>query len=127
MTAPKFFICKKCGNIVAMVVDSKMPITCCGQEMQELVPNTTDAAKEKHVPVICPDGNLVYVQIGSTDHPMLEEHYIEWVYLQTEQGGQRKLLYPGHKPQVVFALTPGDKPLAAYAYCNLHGLWLAKV
>lgn len=126
MTAPKFFICKKCGNIVGMVYDSKQPLSCCGEAMQELVPNTVDAAKEKHVPAICIDGNQVHVHIGSTEHPMAPEHYIEWVYLQTNQGGQRKLLHPGAKPQVVFSLTQDDFPIAAYAYCNLHGLWMTK-
>ena len=126
MTAPKFFICKKCGNIVGMVYDSKQPLSCCGEAMQELVPNTVDAAKEKHVPAVCVDGNQVHVHIGSTEHPMAPEHYIEWVYLQTNQGGQRKLLQPGAKPQVVFSLTQDDFPIAAYAYCNLHGLWMTK-
>ena len=126
MTAPKFFICKKCGNIVGMIVDSKMPLTCCGQEMQELVPNTVDAAKEKHVPEVCIDGNMVHVHVGSTEHPMTPEHYIQWVYLQTNKGGQRKILDPGDKPQLIFALTPDDFPVAAYAYCNLHGLWMTK-
>ena len=126
MTAPKFFICNKCGNIVGMVYDSKQPLSCCGEAMQELVPNTVDAAKEKHVPAICIDGNQVHVHIGSTEHPMAPEHYIEWVYLQTNQGGQRKLLHPGEKPQVVFSLTQDDFPIAAYAYCNLHGLWMTK-
>ena len=126
MTAPKFFICKKCGNIVGMVYDSKQPLSCCGEAMQELVPNTVDAAKEKHVPAVCVDGNHVHVHIGSTEHPMAPEHYIEWVYLQTNQGGQRKLLQPGAKPQVVFSLTQDDFPIAAYAYCNLHGLWMTK-
>ena len=126
MTAPKFFICKKCGNIVGMVYDSKQPLSCCGEAMQELVPNTVDAAKEKHVPAVCVDGNHVHVHIGSTEHPMAPEHYIEWVYLQTNQGGQRKLLHPDEKPQVVFSLTQDDFPLAAYAYCILHGLWMTK-
>ena len=70
MTAHKFFICKKCGNIIGMIHDSTMPLSCCGQEMQELVPNTVDAAKEKHVPEVCIDGNMVHVHIGSTEHPM---------------------------------------------------------
>ena len=123
MTAPKFFICKKCGNIVGMVYDSKQPLSCCGEAMQELVPNTVDAAKEKHVPAICIDGNQVHVHIGSTEHPMAPEHYIEWVYLQTNQGGQRKLLHPGEKPEVSFAICEGDEVEAVYAYCNLHSLW----
>ena len=121
MTAHKFFICKKCGNIVGMIVDSKMPLTCCGQEMQELVPNTVDAAKEKHVPEVCIDGNMVHVHVGSTEHPMTPEHYIQWVYLQTNKGGQRKILDPGDKPQLIFALTPDDFPVAPRGRCPFFG------
>ncbi len=127
MTAHKFFICKKCGNMVGMIVDSNMPLTCCGEEMQELVPNTVDAAQEKHVPDISVEGSTITVRVGSVEHPMIPAHYIEWVYLQTEKGGQRKVLTPGDKPQVTFALTADDRPLAAYAYCNLHGLWMKEI
>lgn len=127
MTAHKFFICKKCSNMVGMIVDSNMPLTCCGEEMQELVPNTVDAAQEKHVPDISVEGSTITVRVGSVEHPMIPAHYIEWVYLQTEKGGQRKVLTPGDKPQVTFALTADDRPLAAYAYCNLHGLWMKKI
>lgn len=125
MAERKFFICKHCGNIVGMVFDAKVPMMCCGEKMTELVPNTTDAAQEKHVPVISVDGNVVTVKIGSAPHPMTEAHLITWVYLETEKGGQRKVLHAGETPEVKFALVD-DKPLAAYAYCNLHGLWMAK-
>lgn len=125
MAERKFFICKHCGNIVGMVFDAKVPMMCCGEKMTELVPNTTDAAQEKHVPVISVDGNVVTVKIGSAPHPMTEAHLITWVYLETEKGGQRKVLHAGEVPEVKFALVD-DKPLAAYAYCNLHGLWMAK-
>lgn len=125
MAERKFFICKHCGNIVGMVFDAKVPMMCCGEKMIELVPNTTDAAQEKHVPVISVDGNVVTVKIGSAPHPMTEAHLITWVYLETEKGGQRKVLHAGEAPEVKFALVD-DKPLAAYAYCNLHGLWMAK-
>ena len=125
MAERKFFICKHCGNIVGMVFDATVPMMCCGEKMTELVPNTTDAAQEKHVPVISVDGNVVTVKIGSAPHPMTEAHLITWVYLETEKGGQRKVLHAGEAPEVKFALVD-DKPLAAYAYCNLHGLWMAK-
>lgn len=125
MAERKFFICKHCGNIVGMVFDAKVPMMCCGEKMTELVPNTTDAAQEKHVPVISVDGNVVTVKIGSAPHPMTEAHLITWVYLETEKGGQRKVLHASEAPEVKFALID-DKPLAAYAYCNLHGLWMAK-
>lgn len=93
--------------------------------MKPLVPNTTDAAGEKHVPVIRQEGNLVTVTVGSVEHPMLEAHYIKWILLETKEGRQRKTLKPGDKPVAVFALTPGDEVVAAYEYCNLHGLWKA--
>ena len=86
----KYFICKQCGNIVDMVRDKGVPIMCCGKEMAELVPNTTDAAGEKHVPVYQVRDNTVHVAVGATGHPMLEEHSIEWVSIQTKAGMQRK-------------------------------------
>ena len=121
----KFYVCSHCGNIIAYAKNSGVPVVCCGERMQELVPNTTDAAQEKHVPVCTQEGNLVTVEVGSTAHPMLEEHYIEWVGLQTAQGNQRKALNPGDAPKAVFAITEGDTVEAVYAYCNLHGLWKA--
>ncbi len=123
----KFYICKHCGNIVGMVNDAGVPLVCCGEKMSELVANTTDAAQEKHVPVVTVDGNLVTVEVGSVAHPMLEEHFIQWIALETEQGNQRKPLAPGAEPKAVFALAPGDKAIAAYEYCNLHGLWKAEL
>jgi len=119
----KFFVCKICGNLIGMIHSSGNPIVCCGQEMTELVPNTVDASKEKHVPVITQEGNTVTVKIGSAPHPMTKEHHIAWIYLETEAGGQRKCLDVNGEPVVTFALVEGDKAKAAYAYCNLHGLW----
>lgn len=123
---PKFFICKHCGNLIGLIHDSGVPVICCGEPMTELAANTTDASKEKHVPVIETASGTVTVKVGSVPHPMTEEHSIQWIYLLTEQGGQRKCLSPGSEPQAVFALTHGDKALAAFAYCNLHGLWKAE-
>ena len=125
MNPQRFFICKRCGNIVAMVKSSGVPIMCCGAKMEEIVPGTSDASLEKHVPVISINGRLVTVKVGSVAHPMAEEHYIEWISLQTKTGNQRKLLKPGDAPEVTFALVEGDEVEAAYAYCNLHGLWKA--
>lgn len=119
----EFYTCKHCGNIIAFAKNSGAPVTCCGQQMQKIEPNTTDAAKEKHVPVITVDGNAVTVSVSTVAHPMVDVHYIEWVALETEQGNQRKELHPGEAPVAKFALCEGDKPIAAYAYCNLHGLW----
>ena len=123
----KFFVCKHCGNMIGLLHDAGVPMMCCGEKMVELVPNTTDAAQEKHVPVATVEGNKVVVNIGSVDHPMLEEHWIQWVYLETDKGGHRKVLNPGEKPNVVFVLTEDEKPLAVYEYCNLHGLWVANL
>lgn len=119
--------CKHCGNQLAFLKDAGVRPVCCGEAMGNLVANTTDAAKEKHVPVIRVEGQRVTVEIGSVAHPMTPEHSIEWVVLQTQQGNQRKCLKPGEAPSVTFALTEGDAPVAAYAFCNLHGLWKAEV
>ena len=121
----KFYICKHCGNIIAKVKDTGVPVICCGEPMSEIVPGTTDAAVEKHVPVWTVENGIVHVKVGSVEHPMLPEHYIEWVSLHTKQGNQRKELHPGEKPSAVFMLAEGDEVVAAYAYCNLHGLWKA--
>ena len=94
--------------------------------MKPITPNTTDAAGEKHVPVIKVEGQMVTVTVGSVEHPMLEAHYIEWIMLETKDGRQRKALKPGEKPVATFALTEGDSVVAAYEYCNLHGLWKAE-
>lgn len=129
MSDTKFYVCKHCGNIIAFVKNSGVPIMCCGEKMQELTPNSTDAATEKHVPVIEIEGDIVTVKVGSVPHPMTEEHYIQWICLQTTDGRQRKVLRPGDKPQAVFALTEGEKEklTGAYIYCNLHGLWHAEI
>ena len=121
----KFYICAHCGNIVAFVKNSGVPVMCCGQKMQEIVPGTTDASVEKHVPVYTVEGNKVLVKVGAAEHPMIPEHSIEWVYLQTNRGGQRKCLKPGDAPAVRFALVD-ETPVAVYAYCNLHSLWKAE-
>ena len=121
----KFYICEHCGNIVTKVKDAGVPVMCCGQKMKGPIPGTDEAATEKHIPVYSVEGNLVKVQVGSVAHPMLPEHYIEWVFLQTAQGTQCKKLKPGEAPQASFALCEGDTVEAVYAYCNLHGLWKA--
>lgn len=119
----KFYVCKHCGNLVGLLNDAGVPLICCGEPMTELVANTTDAASEKHVPVVTAKGHEVTVNVGSVSHPMTGEHHIAWIYLQTTQGGHRKCPEENGAPQVTFALTQGEKPLAAFAYCNLHGLW----
>ena len=121
----KFFICRHCGNIIAIVKESGAPVSCCGEHMSALIPGTTDASLEKHVPVWRVEGNRVIVSVGSVAHPMAPEHYIEWVSLQTKAGNQRKALVPGSEPTVCFTVCEGDEVEAVYAYCNLHGLWRA--
>lgn len=122
----KFYICKHCGNIVGLIHNAGVPLVCCGEKMSELVPNTTEGATEKHLPVVEMDGNIVKVSVGSVEHPSTEEHYIAWVYLETAHGGQRKAIKPGDKPEVSFALQD-DELIAVYAYCNLHGLWKTEI
>ena len=121
----RFFICEHCGHIVTLVEDKGVPVVCCGQKMTELVPGSVDAAVEKHVPVVTVNGNIVTVSVGSTPHPMAEEHYITWVAVETKHGFQIRHLAPGESTTANFAVVPGDKLVTAYAYCNLHGLWKA--
>ena len=122
----KFYICRHCGNLIGMVNDAGVPMSCCGEKMEVLVPNSVDASNEKHVPVVSIEGDVVHVKVGEVAHPMVEEHFIQWVYLHTERGGQRKSLKPGEAPEVSFTLN-GDKALAVYEYCNLHGLWVKEI
>lgn len=126
MKKTKFYICRHCGNLIGMIQDTGVPVMCCGEKMQPLVPNTVDASGEKHLPVAQVSGGVVSVNIGSAAHPMIPEHYIQWVYLQTANGGQRKALKPGDAPEVKFCLGD-DQPVAVYAYCNLHGLWMTEL
>ena len=121
----KFFVCEHCGNIIAYVKDSGVPVMCCGQKMKEIIPGTVEASTEKHIPVVSVEGNVVNVAVGAVEHPMAEEHFIEWIAVHTKQGNQRKTLKPGEKPAAQFALVEGDEFISAYAYCNLHGLWKA--
>lgn len=122
----KFYKCKHCGQMVAIVKETGVPIICCGEPMEEIIAGTTDAAVEKHVPVYEVKDNIVTVTVGSVEHPMIDVHYIEWVSLKTKQGNQRKALIPGDEPKVEFAICEGDEVEAVYAYCNLHSLWKAE-
>lgn len=122
---PKFYICEHCGNIVAMVKSSGVPVMCCGQKMTEIIPGTVEASLEKHIPVYTVESGKVNVTVGAVEHPMQLEHYIEWILLETQNGNQRKLLKAGEEPKACFAICEGDEVEAVYAYCNLHGLWKA--
>lgn len=126
MKNEKFYICRTCGNLVNVINASGVPMMCCGKPMEALEPNTVEASGEKHIPAVTVEEGAVHVMIGSVEHPMVDVHYIEWVYLQTENGGQRINLKPNQEPKVTFLLG-NEKPVAVYAYCNLHGLWKADV
>ena len=126
MCENKFYICEKCGNIAGLINASGVPMMCCGQKMTRLEAGVVEASREKHIPVVQVEGNNVRVEVGSVAHPMAEEHSILWVYLETDKGGQRKCLEVGEPPVVNFSLAD-EKPVAVYAYCNLHGLWKAEV
>jgi superoxide reductase len=119
----KFYRCKRCGQMVAALKKTGCPVVCCGEPMEEIIPGTSDGAVEKHVPVYEVKDGKVTVCVGSVAHPMLEEHYIEWIALQTNNGNQRKALRPGDEPKAEFALLEGDEVQAVYAYCNLHSLF----
>ena len=119
----KFLMCKRCGNVVTYLSDKYMPMICCADMMIELEPGTEDAAAEKHVPVVDINGKTVKINVRSVDHPMTDAHFIKWIVLQTRRGFQVRYLTPIDRPEVTFTVTEGDNPLAAYAYCNLHGLW----
>ncbi len=119
----KFYRCKVCGKIIAVVEERAVPTMCCGQPMEYLQPNTQDGAHEKHIPVYEVKDNVVTVKVGEVEHPMMEAHYIQWIMLKTNLGNQRKVLKPGEKPEARFALLPGEKVEAVLEYCNLHGLY----
>ena len=120
----KILKCKKCGNIIYLINDKNI-VSCCGEEMIELKANTVVAALEKHVPVVNINNKLVEVSIGEVDHPMTEDHYIEFVLLETNKGVRINNLNPGDTPHTSFILEEDEELLNTYAYCNLHGLWKA--
>lgn len=119
----QYYGCEQCGNIIEYVKKSGVPVMCCGKKMTELVPGTSDGAQEKHVPVVTVDGDKVTVEVGAVEHPMVEEHYIEWIAIETTRGSQRVKLDYTDKPRAEFKLANGEELMAAYEYCNLHGLW----
>jgi len=122
----KFYICRHCGNIITKVHDAGVPVICCGEKMEELVPNTVEASTEKHLPVVSCENGILQVNVGSVDHPMAEEHFIQWIAVQTESGVMVKKLVPGAAPHASFALGD-EKALKVYEYCNLHGLWVTEL
>lgn len=119
----KFYKCSVCGNIIVMIEKSGVPVHCCGKRMEEIRPNRQDASHEKHVPVVEIFRNQVLVSIGDAPHPMLDDHYIEWIVFQSETGFQIHYLQPGDPPCYEFHIQDKVIPINAFAYCNLHGLW----
>lgn len=144
----RFYHCAACGTVIEMIHDGGCPLSCCGSEMEHLIPNT-DTPNPKHTPLVhirkkhatpeeccstpdtescCTDGSCEQycVSVGAEEHPMTDDHAIRWVYLQTNVGGHRKCLAPGGKPSACFALTE-EKPVAVYAYCDKHGLYMTEI
>lgn len=120
-----YLLCEICGNILENVKEES--VICCGAPMKELTANARDAAIEKHVPVISINENIVTIKVGEVDHPMLEEHYIKWIYLKTNKEIKKGSLNPGDTPIATFELRDEEKVIGALAYCNLHGLWMKEV
>lgn len=126
MRDQKFYVCEVCGNLVGKIEDGRAPLHCCGRPMTELVPNTQEGVGEKHLPVYTYNNNVLEVNVGSVTHPMVENHYISWIYVETKNGGQRKILKVNEAPKATFVFND-DEPLSIFAYCNLHGLWKTSV
>lgn len=118
-----FYTCQHCGNIIAMIRNQGVPVYCCGEKMHEILPGTVEASQEKHIPVTRVEGNQVFVTVGSVEHPMTPEHYIEWICLETKRGMQYAQLTPQDKPRATFFIGDGDEIQRVYAFCNQHSLW----
>ena len=123
----KFLLCKRCGNLIEMINDSGVTPICCGADMEVLNANSIEAVTEKHIPVIEVESNIAHVRVGEVLHPMEEAHYIKWIYLETNKGIKRVNLNPGNNPEAYFALTEDEEITRAFAYCNLHGLWVKEM
>ena len=119
----KFYVCTHCGNIAVLLRNRGVPLYCCGEKMHPITPGTSEASGEKHIPVYEIENDIVHVRVGSVDHPMSEEHFIEWICLETEQGIQYAHLNPDDEPKASFALCEGDEVRGVYAFCNQHDLW----
>ena len=127
MNGGRIFLSEDKKTMAMLILKGTDEIICNGAPMKQLVANTTDAAQEKHVPVVEVDGKKITIKVGSVAHPMTDAHLIQWIYLQTKKGGQYRHLTPVDKPEATFIVADDDEPVAAYEYCNLHGLWTAKI
>lgn len=122
----KFYRCNICGNIIVKHIDSGVTPWCCDTEMEEVVPQTEELGHEKHLPLVTfLNDQLLKVNVGSIEHPMSPTHHIEFIYLETERGGSIVNLKPSDLPEVFLAFT--SKPVAVFAYCNIHNLWVTKI
>lgn len=119
----KFLVCKNCGNLVEVIEGKDIPIICCGNNMEHIVPNTVEASIEKHKPVVNLENGCAHIIVGSTIHPMEENHYIKWIYVETNIRSLRYNFKHGDKPEILVNLDENEKIINVYAFCNLHGLW----
>ncbi len=127
MNPIQIFRCRRCGNIIVHLRDSGAPVVCCGANMELLVPSFVDDFAEKHVPIAKREGNKVLVTVGRIAHPMVVDHYIEWILLQQKSGFQLRWLNPDDAPRCEFKVVDAESPLNVYAFCNVHGLWMASL
>ena len=126
MSGAKFYLCTHCGNLAELICDAGVPMICCGEAMQLLIPNIEPASHEKHIPVVRQENGSLWVTVGAVQHPMIPEHYIRWICVESKTGMMCKTLIPGQAPEATFCLG-SERPLAVYAYCNIHGLWMTNV
>ena len=119
----KIYRCNKCGNILVVVNDGGVVPKCCNEDMELLKANTTDGILEKHVPVVEIYDGTIEVKVGEIEHPMIEDHYIKMIMLETDKGCCLKFLTPGEKPETKFKLCGNENPIAVYEYCNIHSLF----
>lgn len=127
MDGGRIFLSEDKKTMAMLILKGTDEIICNGAPMKQLVANTTDAAQEKHVPVVEVEGKKIIIKVGSVAHPMTDAHLIQWIYLQTKKGGQYRHLTSADKPEATFIVADDDEPIAAYEYCNLHGLWTSKI
>ncbi|MEG2929278.1 MAG: desulfoferrodoxin family protein [Oscillospiraceae bacterium] len=127
MTNLKFFKCSHCGNVGVLAVNMGVPVVCCGEKMTELVPNSTEAATEKHIPVVSVNGNKLTVEVGSVTHPMTPEHHISFVAVEFSDGRYGIKPFETTEAPVAEFIFGGVMPVRVYEYCNLHGLWVKEI
>ena len=123
----KYYQCRKCGNVMVLLEDSGVIPVCCGSTMEELIPQSTDGPKEKHVPVVERKDNCITVQVGELLHPMEDSHFIKWIVLETDKNKYLRTLKPGDEPRTKFFILENEVPKTVYEYCNIHSLWVKDI